>query len=135
MDEVLDLSFSVEVVVRAAWPRRRRRGQGGSRSHRVVDRKFWKRTRFRRWGGFFETVGSRVDLRGRFGFDGGDGAEAAAAVEVVLDGAGEEEAVDAVDDAVGSGHNIRVGDSGLVDGGEVFGEFEVVVGESGDVAC
>ena len=79
-------------------------------------------------------MGSRVDFRRGFGFDGGDGAEAAAAVEVVLDGAGEEEAVDAVDDAVGSGHHIRVGNLGFVDGGEIFGELEVVVGKRGDVA-
>jgi len=79
-------------------------------------------------------VGSRVDLGGSLGFDGGDGAEGAAAVEVVLDGAGEEEAVDGVDDAVGSGEDIRVGNAGLVDGGEVCGETDLVVGESGDVA-
>lgn len=79
-------------------------------------------------------MGSRVDLRGSLGFDGGDGTESAAAVEVVLDGAGEEEAVDGVYDAVGSGEDIRVGDAGLVDGGEVFGETDLVVGEGGDAA-
>lgn len=79
-------------------------------------------------------MSSRVDLRGSLWLDGGDGTESAAAVEVVLDRAGEEDAVDGVYDAVGSGQGLRVGDAGLVDGGEVFGETNLVVGESGDVA-
>lgn len=60
-------------------------------------------------------MGARVDLRSGFGFHGGDGDEVAAAVEVVLYGARDEERVDAMDNAVGSGQGIRVGDTGRVD--------------------
>lgn len=60
-------------------------------------------------------MGARVDLRSGFGFHGGDGDEVAAAVEVVLYGARNDERVDAMDDAVGSGQGIRVGDTGRVD--------------------
>lgn len=70
---------------------------------------------------------SRVDLRCGFGFDGGDGAESAAPVEVVYDGEREEKAVDGVNDSVGSGHGIRVGDVSVVDGGEFCGEMKVMV--------
>lgn len=103
MDEVFHLFLTVEVVVGPTGSRSRRRRQGRSRRHRVVDRKRRRGARRRRGSRFFQAVGARVDLRSGFGFHGGDGDEAAAAVEVVLYGARDEERVDAVDDAVGSG--------------------------------
>jgi hypothetical protein len=49
-----------------------------------------------------------VDFGGSMGFDGGDGTDAPAVVEVVLDGLENEEPFDSVYHAVGSGHRVRV---------------------------
>lgn len=81
-------------------------------------------------------MGSGIDLRGGFGEDGGDGGEAPAAVEVLLDGAGDEEAVDAVDDAVGAGDRVGMDEGGQICAPElaVAAEMELVGGVNGAAA-
>lgn len=78
-------------------------------------------------------MGSRVHVRCALRFHGRDGDEAPSPVEVVLDGAWDEEALDPVDYSIGSGQCVRAEDHGAVDrpllsfGGVVGLEGEVVV--------
>jgi len=87
VDEVLHLPLAVEVVLRTSGSRSRRRRDGRSRRHGVVD---WKHG----WGaggdggGLLEAVGAGIDFRRALRDDGGDSGEVSAAVEVLLDGSG-----------------------------------------------
>ena len=132
VDEVLDLALAVEVVLRASRSRRRRRSDGRSRCQGVVD---WEDRR-RASGdgsGLLEAVSTGIDLRRSLGKDGGDGGEVAAAVEVLLYGSGDDETLDAVDDAVGAEGVVGAEDLGGVDGsmaGGLGGQMQAVIGES-----
>lgn len=83
-------------------------------------------------------MGSGIYLGCSLWEDSGDGAEVSSPVEILLDGARDDEALDAVDDAVGSDDVVGAKDLGGVDGfgagGGVVGEVEVVVGGEGTVA-
>lgn len=134
VDEVLHLPFPVEVVFWSSRSRRRRRSDGRAWCQCVVD---WEHRRSAGgdWSGFFETVCAWIDLWCSLREHGRDGGEVAAAVEVFLDGSGDDEAFDAVDDAVGAEDVVFAEDGSGVDGflagGRVRGQMQmVVVGES-----
>jgi len=83
-------------------------------------------------------VGAGIDLRRALREDGGDGGEVSAAVEVLLDGSGNYETLDAVDDAVGTDDVVGAEDLGGVDGhltGGLGGEMQVVVVSERGVAA
>jgi len=115
VDEVLHLPLAIEVVLRASGSRCRCGRDGRSRRQGVVDRENgWGAGGDR--GGLLEAVGTGIDLRRALREDGGDGGEVAAAVEVLLDGSGDYETLDAVDDSVGADDVVGAEDLGGVDG-------------------
>ena len=82
-------------------------------------------------------MGAGIHLRRSLREHRGDGAEATAAVEVFLHGSRHDEALDAVDDAVGADDVVGAEDGGGVDGlvaGGVSDQVEVVDGGEGGVA-
>lgn len=115
VDEVVHLPLAIEVMLRASGSRRRCGSDGRSWRQGVVD---WENGRGAGgdWGGLLEAVGAGIDLRSALREDGGDGGEVAAAVEVLLDGSGDYETLDAVDNSVGADNVVGAEDLGGVDG-------------------
>eukprot|EP00268_Persea_americana_P016984 TRINITY_DN180_c0_g1_i2.p1 TRINITY_DN180_c0_g1~~TRINITY_DN180_c0_g1_i2.p1 ORF type:complete len:517 (+),score=37.53 TRINITY_DN180_c0_g1_i2:366-1916(+) len=114
VNKVLHLAFSVEPPLSAARSRCRSRRDVRPGCHRVVHREHrWRSSGDR--SGLFQTHSPRIHLRRALGQHGGDRDQAPAPVEILLYGSGDEQPLNAVDDAVRADDGVGVDDGGEID--------------------
>ncbi|GKV01337.1 hypothetical protein SLEP1_g13894 [Rubroshorea leprosula] len=134
LDEILHLTQAVEMMVRSTWAGSRRRSQGWTRRHRIVDWKHRWRADRHRCRGFLQPVGPRIYLRRTLGQNCRYRLQIASPVKILLNRTGNQELLNPVDDTVGSDHIIRSDDlsriHSLLPGATLGGQVNTVVPQS-----